>query len=125
MNLIGWVAGGGAVGSVLRFLLAVAIQRTSGRMFPLGTVVVNVLGCFAIGLLYVWLIERAHPRQDELRALLMVGVLGGFTTFSSFSLETVILALHGDYGGAALNVTLSVAGCLAGTVLAIAVARNL
>jgi CrcB protein len=123
MNMILLVAAGGAAGSVLRYLLASGLQRTTGLMFPIGTVVVNILGCFAIGILYVLLVARADPRED-LRALLMVGVMGGFTTFSSFSLETVTLMASGSYGSAALNVVVSVIACLLGTMLGIALARH-
>ena len=122
MNTILLVAAGGAVGSVARYLMASSIQSSTGWSFPIGTVLVNILGCFLIGALYVLLVARPDPRQD-LRALLMVGVMGGFTTFSSFSLETVTMAMNGNYTGASLNVVLSVAACLAGTVLGIALAR--
>jgi CrcB protein len=122
VKLILAVGAGGAVGSVLRFLLTGAVQRLTGGSFPAGTVVVNVLGSFAIGLLYVWLVERGG--SSAMRALLMVGVLGGFTTFSSFSLETVNLMMHASYGRAALNVLLSVALCIGGTMLGIALARQ-
>ena len=122
MNVILLVAVGGAVGSVARYLMASGIQSSTGWSFPIGTVLVNILGCFLIGILYVLLVARPDPRQD-LRALLMVGVMGGFTTFSSFSLETVTMALQGNYTGATLNVVLSVAACLAGTVLGISLAR--
>ena len=123
MNVILLVAVGGAVGSVARYLMASGIQSSTGWSFPIGTVLVNILGCFLIGILYVLLVARPDPRQD-LRALLMVGVMGGFTTFSSFSPR------DGDNGhametttGATLNVVLSVAACLAGTVLGISLAR--
>jgi len=122
MNMVLLVAAGGAVGSVGRYLMASTLQRSSGWEFPLGTVLVNVLGCFLIGLLYVWLVARPDPRED-LRGLLMVGVMGGFTTFSSFSLETVTLVLNGSYGNALLNVAISLVACLAGTWLGIALAR--
>lgn len=122
MNTILLVAVGGALGSVARYLMASSIQVASGWEFPLGTVLVNILGCFLIGLLYVWLVARPDPRH-ELRALLMVGVMGGFTTFSSFSLETVTLFINGSYANAALNVALSLIACLAGTALGIALAR--
>jgi CrcB protein len=124
MNLIWLVAGGGAIGSVLRYGLASTVQQMTQLNFPLGTVVVNILGCIAIGLLYVWIIDRAGARP-ELRAFFMVGIMGGFTTFSSFSLETVTLMMHRDYGSAVLNVVVSVLACLAGTALGIMVARNL
>ncbi len=122
MNMILLIAVGGAAGSVARYLMASAIQKATGWEFPLGTVLVNVLGCFLIGLLYVWLVARHDPRND-LRALLMVGVMGGFTTFSSFSLETVVLAQNGNLMSAALNVVISVLACLAGTVLGVSLAR--
>jgi fluoride exporter len=116
------VAVGGAVGSVARYLMASSIQTATGWAFPLGTVLVNILGCFLIGILYVLLVARPDPRQD-LRALLMVGVMGGFTTFSSFSLETVTMAMNGNFGGATLNVVVSVVACLVGTILGVTLAR--
>jgi CrcB protein len=122
MNMILLVAVGGAVGSVARYLMASSIQTATGWDFPIGTVLVNILGCFLIGILYVLLVARHDPRH-ELRALLMVGVMGGFTTFSSFSLETVTMAMSGNLGGATLNVMISVAACLVGTILGVALAR--
>jgi fluoride exporter len=122
MNMILLVALGGAMGSIARYLMASRIQAASGWQFPLGTVLVNILGCFLIGILYVLLVARPDPKH-ELRALLITGVMGGFTTFSSFSLETVTLALNGNYTGATANVLISVAACLLGTVLGIALAR--
>jgi fluoride exporter len=122
VNAILAVGAGGAVGSVLRYLLTGAVQRLAGSGFPAGTVVVNVLGSLVIGVLYVWLVERGG--SPGLRALLMVGLLGGFTTFSSFSLETVNLMMQASYGRAALNVLLSVALCIGGTMLGIAIARQ-
>ena len=122
MNMILLVALGGAVGSIARYLMASRIQTATGWNFPLGTVLVNILGCFLIGILYVLLVARPDPKH-ELRALLMTGVMGGFTTFSSFTLETVTMAMNGNSGGAALNVVISVAACLVGTVLGISLAR--
>lgn len=122
MNAILLVAAGGAVGSVARYLMASKVQAATGMHFPIGTVLVNILGCFVMGLLYVWLVAR-HDPQHDLRALLMVGVMGGFTTFSSFSLETVTLIMNGSYAAAALNVVVSVVACLVGTALGVALAR--
>jgi CrcB protein len=122
MNMILLVAVGGAVGSVARYLMASSIQTATGWDFPIGTVLVNILGCFLIGILYVLLVARHDPRH-ELRALLMVGVMGGFTTFSSFSLETVTMAMSGNFAGATLNVVISVAACLMGTILGVTLAR--
>src|ERR1700760_4865157 len=111
MNAILLVAFGGALGSVARYLMASSVQKATGWTFPIGTVLVNITGCFVMGILYVLLVARPHSPHD-LRALLMVGVMGGFTTFSSFSLETVTLAMNGNPTGAVLNVVISVAACL-------------
>jgi CrcB protein len=122
MNMILLVAIGGAIGSVARYLMASGIQQSTGWTFPIGTVLVNILGCVLIGVLYVLLVARPDPRHD-LRALLMVGVMGGFTTFSSFSLETVTLLMAGNIAVATLNVVISVTACLLGTTLGITLAR--
>lgn len=124
MNLVLAIGVGGAFGSILRYAMSLAAHRLVATTFPIGTLVVNVLGSFAIGVLYVWLIERLGARP-ELRAFLIVGVLGGFTTFSSFSLETVTLLMQGGYARAVLNVAASVLLCLLGTVLGIAMGRQL
>jgi len=122
MSVLLAIAAGGAIGSVLRYVLALTVQRWAGTGFPLGTVVVNILGCFTIGLLYVWMIERIGA-PHTLRLFLIVGVLGGFTTFSSFSLETVTLMMEANYGRALLNVVASVGLCLIATRLGISLAR--
>ena len=105
-NLL-YVAAGGALGSVLRYLVVRFIPFAG---FPLGTLVVNVTGSFLIGFSYVYLQERIA--DDSLRLLLMAGVLGGFTTFSAFSLETLNLLQSGYPGRALLNIVLSVILCL-------------
>ena len=124
MKIIAAIALGGALGSVLRYLMASGVQIAAGRQFPFGTLSVNVLGSFAIGLLYVWLVERSMASL-ELRAFLLVGVLGGFTTFSSFSLETFNLITEAAYGRALANVAFSVVLCVAGTWLGVAFGRQL
>ena len=123
MNIAVAVGAGGAVGSVLRYALSSALVRAMGSTFPYGTVLVNVIGSFVIGLLYVWLMERVGARP-ELRAFLIVGVLGGFTTFSSFSLETVTLLMQESYTKAVANVVVSVLLCIACTWLGILLARQ-
>jgi CrcB protein len=108
------VAIGGGVGAVLRYWLGVAVQGTAAAgSFPLGTLVVNVCGCCAIGILA----ELAERRglSAEGRAFLMVGILGGFTTFSAFANETVNAVRTGAAVVAALNVAGSVLLCLAAT----------
>ena len=116
MTTIFAVAIGGALGSVLRYLFAKAAAEWLGVAFPYGTRGVNVIGCFIAGLCVVWLVERGAA--PELRALIMIGVLGGFTTFSAFSVDTLRLW---EESGAMLasvnvlsNVALSLAGCASG-----------
>lgn len=95
------VAIGGASGACLRFVLVRALATSGG--FPLGTLVVNVLGCFAIGVIATLAVD-AWDLGDAARAGLVVGVLGGLTTFSSFSLDTWTLVRDERLGLAALNV---------------------
>jgi CrcB protein len=123
LNLAIAIGAGGAIGSVLRYGLTSAFARTMGSAFPYGTVVVNIIGSFVIGVLYVLLMERAGV-SPELRAFLIVGVLGGFTTFSSFSLETVTLLMQASYTWAIANVLLSVLLCIGCTWLGIQLARQ-
>jgi CrcB protein len=98
---------GGGIGSVLRYALATTVQKGTGGPFPAGTFAVNVLGCFAIGLVGALGLERAAV-SPEARVFLMIGVLGGFTTFSSFAWETLGLVSVRDALRAALYVTGSV-----------------
>jgi CrcB protein len=114
------VALGGAIGSVARFLVTAGTARACLPGFPLGTLAVNVIGSLAMGVLFVLL-----TREGRLSPLLMTGVLGGFTTFSAFSLDAVCLWQRGDHGAAALYVALSVALSLAALVLGLAAARAL
>jgi len=121
-----WVAIGGAAGSVARYACSVAALRWLGPGFPWGTLFVNLTGSFAIGVLASLAAADGRPLLGpEARALLLVGVLGGFTTFSSFSLETLNLAREGAFGAAALNVAASVGLCLAGVWLGFAVAGSI
>ena len=105
-RLILLVAIGGAVGSVARFVLGTWVQQFCNRPdFPVGTLAVNLLGCFIIGAIS----ELADARNlitPETRALLVVGFLGGLTTFSSFSNETLNLARDGEHALASLNILL-------------------
>lgn len=111
------------MGAVLRFLAGQGIQNWLGKEFPYGTLFVNVSGCFAIGILFVVIMERA-ALSAEWRTFLIVGVLGGYTTFSSFSLETISLLARGDLLKAGMNIVLSVVLCLAATGLGIAAVRQ-
>ena len=114
------IALGGAAGSLLRYLIGGAVQRTSASGFPIGTMFVNISGCFLIGILVRQFLNM--QTSPELRALLIVGFCGGFTTFSTFSGELVTLAEGGAgaravaYAAAslALGVVAIVAGMAAG-----------
>ena len=105
------IAAGGATGAVLRFWISAQVYAWLGRGFPYGTLMVNVFGSLLMGLLSVLLIERLSL-GPEWRAAILIGLLGGFTTFSSFSIETLNLIEAGDHGKALLNMTLSVVLCV-------------
>ena len=116
-----WVALGGALGSVARYAFSAVAVRWLGAGFPYGTLFVNVTGSFTIGLLAALVASDGRPLLGaDARAFLLVGVLGGFTTFSSFSLETLNLARSGALGPAILNVAGSVVLCLAAVSLGFA-----
>ena len=118
------IAAGGAVGALLRYWTSVAVHSRLGTAFPYGTLFVNILGCLLMGFLYIWLIERLAA-GPALRAFLLIGVLGAFTTFSAFSMETLNLIEAGQPGKALLNVLISVIVCIAAAGLGIFAARQL
>jgi CrcB protein len=98
---------GGAVGSLARYIVAAAIMARAGTRFPLGTVIVNITGSFLVGLLMTVFTERLNPHPNW-RLFLVVGVLGGYTTFSSFEWETLGLMRDGAWWLGLLNVMGSV-----------------
>jgi fluoride exporter len=116
------VAAGGSIGATLRWILAGAIQRATGGTFPWGTFAVNAAGSFAIGFLYIYLIERSTFGELP-RLLITVGILGALTTFSTYSLESIRLMEQGDFGLALANVLGQVVVCLILTWLGIQLAR--
>ena len=124
MNQVLAIAGGGAVGAVLRYWLSSGVYTLTGRGFPYGTLVVNVLGSLVMGFLYIWLLERM-PVGVAVRAFLLVGLLGAFTTFSTFSLETLNLMEAGQIARALLNTLLSVVLCVAAAALGVMLARQI
>ena len=106
---------GGGIGSLCRYLLAGAINTRAHAGFPVGTLAVNVIGCLIIGLVA----RHVMNMQTDLmvRAAVMTGFCGGFTTFSTFSYETMGLIAGGEWGKASLYVGLSVAACLFATAI--------
>ena len=124
MNQIVAIASGGAVGAVLRYWVSNWVYTFSGRGFPYGTLAVNVLGSLVMGFLFVWLLERLS-NDLTLRAFLLIGLLGAFTTFSTFSVETLNLIESGQLARALANVLLSVVLCIAAAALGVLLARQI
>lgn len=116
-----FIAGGGAVGAVLRYGMSLGIHSLFGRGFPYGTLAVNIIGSILMGLFYGALSERLCG--DAWRAGSTIGLLGAFTTFSTFSFETLNLLESGDHVLAAANVILSVALCIAGCWMGMVLGR--
>jgi CrcB protein len=116
------VAVGGAVGSLARFGVQLAVERGTGRAVPLATAIVNVSGCLIIGVLAGALAAHRFELSAAMRAFVFVGLLGGFTTFSSFGLDTLLLVQDGRPAAAAWNVALQLALGLIGLSAGYAVA---
>lgn len=107
---------GGFIGSAFRYWVSTTTYRILGQDFPYGTLLVNVVGCFLIGFLMTFFEER-FVVSPNLRIFLTIGILGGFTTFSTFSFETLALLQEGSYWAGFSNILLSLAGCLLATWL--------
>ena len=108
-----WIGLGGALGSVSRAWLAIAVARITGPQFPWGTILINILGSFIIGYFGTLTASSGRlPMPMDVRAFVMIGICGGFTTFSSFSLQTLDLMRDGRAGQALANIALSVVLCL-------------
>lgn len=115
------VALGGAIGAALRYLAGVGILRLTGPGFPMAILTVNVLGSFLMGLFVVFAAKTANT---HLSPFVMTGILGGFTTFSAFSLEAATLFERGETGAAAIYVLTSVVFSILGLALGLYVARG-
>ncbi len=119
------IAFGGAIGSAARFLASGLVARLFGETFPWGTIIVNITGCFVIGFFAAstgtegrWLVSPA------IRQFFMIGILGGYTTFSSFGLQTLTLAKEGEWFQAGANIVVSVVLCLTAVWLGHVLAMN-
>jgi CrcB protein len=99
------------------------VHERFGSAFPYGTLAVNILGCFAIGIVMASMQERclAHP---SLRVFLTIGILGGFTTFSSFSYETIAMVKDGEFFYSSVNILASLVCCIAGTWVGVIVGKH-
>ena len=122
MNTVLAVGIGGFFGAISRYLIATWIQKLSSSFFPIGTLSVNVIGSFLIGFLYLYF---SHTINPTLKAMLITGFLGALTTFSTFSLETLLLLQEGLYLKAGLNILLNVTLTISSTFAAIIIFKKL
>jgi CrcB protein len=118
------IATGGALGALLRYWTSLAVHSKLGAGFPYGTLTVNVIGSLLMGFLYIWFVERL-AMGPIIRGFLFIGVLGAFTTFSTFSLETLNLIESGQLGKAVLNIVISVIVCVTAAGLGVLAARQI
>lgn len=124
MKTLLFIAGGGAIGAVLRYGASLGVYSLLGRGFPYGTLFVNVTGSLLMGVLSILMLERFNV-GPEWRAAILVGLLGSFTTFSTFSIETLNLLEQGDMMRAMANITFSIIVCLVAVWLGISLGRQL
>ena len=122
--MIWYVALGSAVGGVARYLLGGCIQQRAGTTFPIQTLFINVTGSLLLGFLQRYALESAAV-SPEVRTMLTIGFCGGYTTFSTFSFETVRLLEDGDWKRATLYMSLSVILSVGAAVVGVAAAREL
>ena len=118
------IAFGGALGALSRYWLTVSIERFNSTGFPLGTFVVNLLGSFLIGLLYIILAEKLSV-AEQWRPVIITGFLGAMTTFSTFSLDALLLFQQGQYNTALFYVLSSVMICIFAAYVGMQIARML
>ena len=110
MNNLIFVALGGSIGAVFRYLISIFMIQVFGSSFPFGTLIVNVIGSFLMGVIYA--LGEASQVSPEIKALVGVGLLGALTTFSTFSNETLLLMQQGAWLKAFTNIALNLCLCL-------------
>ena len=121
-----WIGVGGALGSVARYWCSGVAARLFGETFPWGTIIVNVVGCFVIGFFATLTGPDRRVFADTLtRQFVMIGLLGGYTTFSSFSIQTLALVQDGEWWLAGANIALSVVACLVAVWLGFVLAASI
>jgi len=125
LNTISLIFIGAGLGGVLRYGVSTGINNLFNKNFPYGTLVVNVSGSFLMGFLFVFILERFQSIAPQLRALLLIGFLGGYTTFSSFSIETINLMENANWFPAIVNILLSTILCLMAAWMGVMLGRNL
>jgi CrcB protein len=121
VNLV-LIAIGGALGSVARYLFSSAVLRATGSLFPAGTFAVNAVGCFVFGIV-AGAAEQRVALPPEVRAFVLIGILGGFTTFSSYSFESFTLIRDGQFLWASINLVGQVAIGVVGVAAGFAIMR--
>ena len=119
-----FIAIGGAVGAVMRYATSLGVYSVMGRSFPYGTLFVNVAGSLAMGVLSILMLER-YDVEPEWRAAILVGLLGSYTTFSTFSIETLNLLEQGDVLRASVNILSSIVICIAAVWLGVLIGRQI
>lgn len=124
MNGFLLVGAGGALGAMARYGFSSMIGRLWPMNFPLATLLVNIVGSIAMGLFVGAMAKLLPAHQQELRLFVAVGIFGGFTTFSSFSLDTIVLIERGELFAAISYVALSVVVCLIGLYLGLLITRG-
>lgn len=124
MNMILAIAAGGAIGALARYFLSSQVTHVVGPAFPWGILIVNVLGCFIMGVIAEAAALTWNP-SPEMRAFLTTGILGGFTTFSAFALDTAVLSERGDAAATLFYVTASVGGSILALFLGLYLVRAL
>jgi fluoride exporter len=122
MRLI-WISLGGAIGTAARYLVGIAAPQVFGTAFPFGTLIVNALGSFLLGLI-MQVSVSTNLISPTLRLVLTTGVMGGFTTYSTFNYETLAFLREGAWMPAMVNVAVTLLLCLAGGVVGIAAGRS-
>lgn len=125
MNQLIAVALGGAFGAVLRFLIATGVDQWLGREFPYGTLTVNIIGSFLMGLMTEALLLQRVFLSMEYRLAILVGLFGSLTTFSSFSFDTLTLIEQGQFSKASLNIVISVFACILAVWIGLEVGKGL